>query len=248
MRYLKIYEDFQSEVQFPRKKSIFLIKWKAPSDEYIKEEMHELLNNVEWFFKPENFEKVYAKLPSIFHHIVSEYLKIDTNDKEEIKKMVMGKTVDQIGFDPDHFKKNPTEEIKKEVFNLIKSGSIEYWSPTKIEKTGNMGDLTQVFGPNSGRKGWMGELHFDKGVDGINQLREKMEDPSFNPSGFDIVAAGYLRNYDELLAEKTISKPAPFILNIGETTEKPYHLIGGHKRSCIALQLGLSVSAWSIEF
>ena len=242
MRYLKIYEEFQAD-------SKFNITWEEPSDDYIKEEMHELFNNVGIFLKEENFDKVYAKLPSLFHHIAEKYLKNDTKDVKEIRNLLAGKNPDEIGLGPymEDIKENPTEEMKKEAFTLIRSGIMLEWTTDLISKTGNMGDLTQVFGLNSGRSGWMGKLEFDKGVEGINQL-QKLLDSGFSEPGFDFVAKGYLRNYDELLAKKTISKPAPFILNVGETTEKPYHLIGGHKRSCIALQLGLPVTACSINF
>jgi hypothetical protein len=244
MRYLKIYEEFQAD-------SKFNITWERPTDEYIKEEMHELFNNVSIFLKEENFDKVYAKLPSLFHHIAEKYLKNDTKDVKEIRNLLAGKNTEQIGLEPymDDIKENPTEEMKKEAFTLIRSGEKVEWITDLISKTGNMGDLTEVFdnARNSGRKDWMGKVNFDKGVEGINQLQELL-DSGFSEPGFEYVAKGYLRNYDELLAKKTISKPAPFILNVGETTEKPYHLIGGHKRSCIALQLGLPVTAWSINF
>ena len=244
MRYLKIYEEFQAD-------SKFNITWEEPSDDYIKEEMHELFNNVGIFLKEENFDKVYAKLPSLFHHIAEKYLKNDTKDVKEIRNLLAGKNPDEIGLGPymEDIKENPTEEMKKEAFTLIRSGIMLEWTTDLISKTGNMGDLKEVFdnARNSGRKDWMGKLEFDKGVEGINQL-QKLLDSGFSEPGFDFVAKGYLRNYDELLAKKTISKPAPFILNVGETTEKPYHLIGGHKRSCIALQLGLPVTACSINF
>ena len=244
MRYLKIYEEFQAD-------SKFNITWKEPTDKYIKSEMHELFNNVGIFLKEENFDKVYAKLPSLFHHIAEKYLKNDTKDVKEIRDLLAGKNPDEIGLVPymEDIKENPTEEMKKEAFALIRSGIMVEWTTDLISKTGNMGDLKEVFdnARNSGRKDWMGKLEFDKGVEGINQL-QKLLDSGFSEPGFDFVAKGYLRNYDELLAKKTISKPAPFILNVGETTEKPYQLIGGHKRSCIALQLGLPVTACSINF
>jgi hypothetical protein len=238
MKYLKLYEDFQSETNFS-------IEWESPTDEYIKEEMHELFNNVSIFLKEENFDKVYAKLPSLFHHIAEKYLKNDTKDVKEIRNLFAGKDP-EIGPYMDDIKENPTEEMKKEAFNLIRSGIMEKWTTDLISKTGNMGDLTQVFGKQSGKGGWKGNLKLEGGIEGITKMKELIG--SSSEPGFDDTMKAYLRNYDELLAEKTISKPAPFILNIGETTEKPFHLIGGHKRSTIALQLGLPVTAWSINF
>ena len=239
MRYLKLYEEFQAD-------SKFNITWEEPSDDYIKEEMHELFNNVGIFLKEENFDKVYAKLPSLFHHIAEKYLKNDTKDVKEIRNLLAGKDPEKIGLGPymNDIKKNPTEEMKKEAFNLIKSGKLIDWD--KVEQTGNMGDLTQVFGPKSGKGGWKGNLKLEPGVEGITKMKELIG--SSSEPGFDDTLKAYLRNFDELVNEKSITKPAPFILNVGETTEKPYHLIGGHKRSCIALQLGLPVTAWSINF
>lgn len=247
MKHLKLYEEFQED-------SKFNITWEDPTDKYIKEETHELFNNIGIFIREENFDRAYAKLPSLFHHITEKYLGNDTKDEKEIRNLLAGKNPDEIGLGPymEDLKENPTEEMKKEAFNLIKSGEKVEWFNLKKEinlvpQTGNMGDLTEVFGSKSGRKGWMEKLEFKKGVEGINQLQELLNS-GFSGPGFEHVAKGYLRNYDELVLERSIKKPAPFILNIGKTFEKPYHLIGGHKRSCIALQLGLPIQAWSIKF
>jgi hypothetical protein len=243
MKYLKLYEDFQSEK--------FSINWKGPTDdptdELINQEMHELLNNVELFFIKENFDKVYGKLPSVYNYIVSKYLKKETTDKEEIRNLVVGKNPDQIGLgaDMEGFKENPPEDIKKEVFNLIKSGELQDWSLDKVKQTGNMGDLTQVFGPNSGKGGFKTKISFKSGVEGIEDLRSRLK-TDLAPNSKDMER--YLFTYDELVEEKSISKPAPFIINLKNTDDKPYHLIGGHKRTTIALQLGIPVKAWFIEF
>jgi hypothetical protein len=239
MKYLKLYEDFQSEK--------FSITWEIPTDELINQEMHELLNNVELFFIKENFDKVYGKLPSVYNYIVSKYLKKETTDKEEIRNLVVGKNPDQIGLgaDMEGFKENPPEDIKKEVFNLIKSGELQDWSLDKVKQTGNMGDLTQVFGPNSGKGGFKTKISFKSGVEGIEDLRSRLK-TDLAPNSKDMER--YLFTYDELVKEKSISKPAPFIINLKNTDDKPYHLVGGHKRTTIALQLGIPVKAWFIKF
>lgn len=238
MKYLKLYEDFNQK---------YSITWQAPSDELIKEEMHELLNNIDLFFIKENFDKVYSKLPSVYNYIVSKYLKKQTTDKEEIRSLVVGKNTDQIGIGPDmeSFKLNPPVDIKKEVLNLIKSGKLQDWSLDKVKQTGNMGDLTQVFGPETGKGGIKGKVSFTKGVEGIEDLRSRLEtDLAANSADM----ANYLKTYDALVKDKSISKPAPFIINLKNDDGKPYHLIGGHKRTTIALQLGIPVKAWFIEF
>jgi len=239
MKYLKIYEDFQSEN--------FSINWKGPTDELINQEMHELLNNIELFFIKDNFDKVYSKLPSVYNYIVSKYLKKETTDKEEIRGLVVGKNPDQIGLgaDMESFKENTPADIKKEVFNLIKSGKLQDWSLDKVKQTGNMGDLTQVFGPNSGKGGIKGKISLKSGVEGIEDLRSRLKTDLAQISA-DMER--YLITYDELVKDKSISKPAPFIINLKNTNDKPYHLIGGHKRTTIALQLGIPVKAWFIEF
>jgi hypothetical protein len=62
--------------------------------------------------------------------------------------------------------------------------------------------------------------------------------------------ANYLKTYDALVKNKSISLPAPFIINLknDDKKPKPYHLVGGHKRTTVALQLGIPVKAWFIEF
>jgi hypothetical protein len=239
MKYLKLYEEFNKDVKYD-------ITWEGPSDELINQEMHELLNNCEFFFIEENFDKVFSKLPSFYFYIVKKYLGKETTDKEEIRKLVVGKTIDGIGMENDmkSFKENPPEEIRKEAFNLIKSGKLIDWN--KVGQTGNMGDLTQVFGPKSGKGGWKGKLKLEAGVEGITKMKELIG--SSSEPGFDDTLKAYLGNFDELVNEKSITKPAPFIINLKNNEGKPYHLIGGHKRSTIALQLGIPVKAWFIEF
>ena len=247
MKYLKLYEEFTTDVKYS-------IEWQAPDDKLINQEMHELLNNCEFFFIKENFDKVFSKMPNFYFYIVKKYLGKETTDKEEIRKLVVGKNPDSIGMgsDMEKFKENPPEEIRKETFNLIKSrkiggaGNLVDW--TKVEETGNMGDLTQVFGTKSGKGGWKGELEFKKGIEGIEQMRGLIGGELSNNAGFDETMEAYLRNYNELEKEKSITKPAPFIINLKNNDGKPYHLIGGHKRSTIALQLGIPVKAWFIEF
>jgi hypothetical protein len=238
MKYLKFYENFNEK---------YSISWQGPTDELINQEMHELLNNIELFFIKDNFDKVYSKLPSVYHYIVSKYLKKETTDKEEIRGLVVGKNPDQIGLgaDMERFKLNPPADIKKEVFNLIKSGKLQDWSLDEVKKTGNMGDLTQVFGPNSGKGGFKSKISFKSGVEGIEDLRSRLK-TDLAPNSKDMER--YLFTYDELVKEKSISKPAPFIINLKNTEGKPYHLVGGHKRTTVALQLGIPVKAWYIKF
>ena len=238
MRYLKFYENFNEK---------YSISWQGPTDELINQEMHELLNNIELFFIKDNFDKVYSKLPSVYNYIVSKYLKKETTDKEEIRGLVVGKNSDQIGLgaDMESFKLNPPADIKKEVFNLIKSGKLQDWSLDKVKQTGNMGDFTQVFGPNSGKGGIKGKISLKSGVEGIEDLRSRLKT---DLSQVSADMERYLITYDELVKEKSISKPAPFIINLKNTDGKPYHLVGGHKRTTIALQLGIPVKAWFIEF
>ena len=237
MKYLKLYEEFKE----------YSISWQGPTDELINQEMHELINNCEFFFIKENFDKVFSKMPSFYFYIVKKYLKKETTDKEEIRGLVVGKTIDGIGMGPDmeSFKLNPPADIKKEVFNIIKSGKLQDWSLDKVKQTGNMGDFTQVFGPNSGKGGIKGKLSFTKGIEGIEDLRSRLKTDLAQVSA-DMER--YLITYDELVKDKSISKPAPFIINLKNTDGKPYHLVGGHKRTTVALQLGIPVKAWFIEF
>ena len=247
MKYLKLYEEFTTDVKYS-------IVWQAPDDKLINQEMHELLNNCEFFFIKENFDKVFSKMPNFYFYVVKKYLGKETTDKEEIRKLVVGKNPDIIGMGPDigKFKENPPEEIKKEAFNLIKptpggSGKLVDWND-KVKETGNMGDLTQVFGTKSGKGGWKGKLKFKKGIEGIEQMRGLIGGELSNNAGFDETMEAYLRNYNELEKEKSITKPAPFIINLKNVDGKPYHLVGGHKRTTIALQLGIPVKAWFIKF
>ena len=67
MKYLKLYEEFTTDVKYS-------IEWQAPDDKLINQEMHELLNNCEFFFIKENFDKVFSKMPNFYFYIVKKYL------------------------------------------------------------------------------------------------------------------------------------------------------------------------------
>lgn len=257
MKYLKVYELFilnENEMKFE-------INWVKPDDKTILSELHELINNMELFFKPENFDRAYDKIPSVFHYVVKNYLKKDTTDREEIKNILLNKDPESLGFGNIEFKKEivgvPDEDgiieggdttCIKEVSNFIKSCSVVPWN--NVDNTGNMGDLTKIFGPSSGRNGWMKELVFDKGIEGINQLREKLKDIRFTKEpGFIEISEGYLKNYDSLIKNNgKISLPAPFVINLKDNQKNQFRLIGGHKRSTISLQLGIPVEVLFIEF
>jgi len=239
MKYLKLYEEFTTDVKYS-------IEWQAPDDKLINQEMHELFNNCEFFFIKKNFDKVFSIMPNFYFYVVKKYLGKETTNKEEIRNLVVGKNPDSIGMgsDIEKFKENPPQEIKKEAFTLIKSGNLVDWN-AKVEETGNMGDLTQVFGPKSGKGGIKGSVSFKSGVEGIEDLRGRLNK---DLSKLSADLERYLITYDELVKEKSITKPAPFIINLKNDDGKPYHLIGGHKRSTIALQLGIPVKAWYIQF
>jgi hypothetical protein len=254
MSYLLSYKGWRAvheaeESDEHRELQEYSITWESPTDELIGQEMHELLNNCSFFFIAENFDRVFNKMPSFYFYIVKKYLDTETTDKEEIRDLVVSKTPDSIGMGPDMdgFKEDPPLEIRREAFNLIKSGMLEDWSPDKVELTGNMGDLTQIFGPNSGKGGIKGKISFKSGVEGIEDLRSRLE-TDLAPISGDM--ANYLKTYDTLVKDKSISLPAPFIINLENDDEEPnqYHLIGGHKRSTVALQLGIPVKAWFIKF
>jgi len=248
MKYLKVYESFilnENEMKFE-------ITWKKPDDKTILSELHELINNMELFFKPENFDKVYNKIPSVFHYVVKNYLKKDTTDAEEIKKLLLNKNPESFG----EFKKDivgaPNDKgvieggdptCIKEVSDFIKSCKVVTWN--NVDSTGNMGDLTKIFGPASGKGGWKGSFQVkNKGVKGIEELISAL--PTC-PIKADVER--YLITYDDLIKNNgKISLPTPFVINLKDNDGNPFRLIGGHKRSTIALQLGIPVQVLFIEF
>jgi hypothetical protein len=252
MRYLKVYESFildENEMKFE-------IDWVTPDDKTILSELHELINNMELFFKPDNFDRVYAKIPSVFHYVVKNYLKKETTDKEEIKKLLLNKNPESLGFGNIEFKKDivgvPDKDgiveggdptCIKEVSNFIKSCSVVTWKD--VDSTGNMGDLTKIFGSTSGKGGWKGSFQVkNKGIKGIEELKSAL--PTC-PIKADVER--YLITYDDLIKNNgKISLPTPFVINLKDNQGNDNRLIGGHKRSTIALQLGIPVQVLFIKF
>ena len=250
MKYLKMYESFilnENEMKFE-------ITWEKPDDKTILSELHELINNMELFFKPENFDKVYNKIPSVFYYVVKNYLKKDTTDKDEIKKLLLNKNPESLGFGNIKFKKEivgvPNKDgiveggdptCIKEVSNFIKSCEVVAWN--NVDSTGNMGDLTKIFAPGS-RLAKLAEIEVkNKGIKGIEEFKKLV---SNSPLIMDV--ENYLKTYDNLVENNKIKLPAPFVINLEDNDGNRYRLIGGHKRSTIALQLGIPVQVLFIEF
>ena len=251
MKYLKVYESFiinENEMKFE-------INWDEPDDKTILSELHELINNMELFFKPENFDRVYAKIPSVFNYVVKNYLKKDTTDKEEIKKLLLNKNPESLGFGNIEFKKDivgvPDKDgiveggdptCIKEVSNFIKSCSKVTWND--VDSTGNMGDLTKIFVTGS-RLAKMAKIEVkNKGIKGIEEFKKLVPN---SPLIKDV--ENYLKTYDNLIKNNgKISLPAPFVINLEDNEGNDNRLIGGHKRSTIALQLGIPVQVLFIKF
>ena len=63
------------------------------------------------------------------------------------------------------------------------------------------------------------------------------------------LSKGYEKNIKDFEKEKTRELPPPFVMRLpsGGIKGNEYILIGGHKRSTAAIQLGVPVTVWFID-
>ena len=211
----------------------YSVTWLEPTDTYFKQELDELTGNdmrfsKEEFFNPQNYDKVYSLLPHTFKMIAEHSKGSEIQNPKEIKETLLNKEISDLMDDWDNFRKILIKDTtsQNEVINLFKKGKEEEWDNEKISNTYYMGKLT---------------THSKiKNTTSSGLIKQMGDDPNMQ---------GYKKNVQDFKNKKHIELPLPFVLRLpsGGREGKEYTLIGGHKRSTIAAQLGLQISVWFID-
>jgi hypothetical protein len=120
-----------------------------------------------------------------------------------------------------------------EGFNLFNKGRMEEWDDDMINNTFYMGRFSKEFPGMFKDTTSSGLIKQMTGDDGEVKQRHK----------------GYVDNIEKIRNEKHRELPAPFVMKLptGGREGNEYTLIGGHKRSTIANQLNVPISAWFID-
>jgi len=237
MRYhIDNFKNLLTEISNPYK-----VEWEPATNEYINQELDELLGNdmrfsKEEFFHPQNYDSVYKILPHTFK-LIAEHSKGDiVNNPKEIKNILLNKEISELMDDWGEFRgvlmKN--NEAIKEALNLFKKGKMEEWPDDKIDKTFYMGSFKKLFPKMFKDTTTSGLMKQMKGETGETKPHLK----------------GYEKNIQDFRKEKERKLPPPFVIKLptGGRDGNEYTLIGGHKRSTIAKQLNISpIYAWFID-
>ena len=234
MRYLKLYEQFRLILE----NKDYNVKWIAPTEEYFRQELSELLGNTmryskEEFFHPNNIEFVYQVMPYTLTKIAEIIEGNKISDKADVLKVLTnleeidGVITEQI--------ENDTK-CKDEGIRFFKLGKLLPWDVDKVNKTWYMGKMSS--------------FSWNK-IEDIQDPQELLSQVSKNQN-----LSGFKRNIETFLSNGIKELPAPFVVKLPSARKisldnKPenneYNLLGGHKRSAVALQLGIPVSVWLID-
>jgi len=214
----------------------YSVTWLEPDDAYFEQELDELTGNdmrfsKEEFFNSQNYDKVYSLLPHTFKMIAEHSIGSEIQNLKEIKDILLNKDISDLMDEDDwnNFRKILMKDTKSqnEVINLFKKGKVEEWDNKKILQTRGMGKLTNQ------------QPHI-KDTTSSGLIKQIGDDPDMQ---------GYKKNVQDFKNEKHRKLPLPFVLRLpsGGREGNEYTLIGGHKRSTIAAQLGLQISVWFID-
>lgn len=212
----------------------YSVSWVLPDEKYFNQELSELLGNsmrfsAKEFFNPQNYDLIYSLLPNTFKLIAEHVKGSEVKNKLEIKEILLGKEVDELMNDWGEFNDVliNNSNARKEALNLFNMGSMEEWDDGKISQTRGMGKLTNQ------------QPHI-KDTTSLGLIKQMGDHPNLQ---------GYKNNIEDFRNERHRELPPPFVMRLqsGGRDGKEYTLIGGHKRSTIASQLNVPITAWFID-
>ena len=220
----------------------YRINWEIPNESYFKQELDELLGNEmrfdkEEFFHPTNYKSVYSMLPKTFRKIAEHSVNREIQKPEEIKRILLNKRIGELMDDWGDFRHvlMNNRESQEEALNFFRKGKLVDWSDDKIETTFYMGKPSKVYQGND-------QL-------GINLTSSKMIDKYKDVEH----TGGHIHNLEKFRTaakeERVENLPAPFVMRLpsGGRDGNQYTLIGGHKRSTVAIQLHVPIKVWLID-
>ena len=234
----------------------YKVEWLEPTQEYFTQELSELLGNPgrfteKEFFNPDNYDTVYGIMPNTFRTI-AEFSKggeVESND--EVKNILLNQNMISLLKEEERWNElknilmNDPQSIK-EGYDFFSRGQMTIWKGVdpntgeyvnKVNDTNYMGELTDLLEPLKPTVSSKMSRHLKKVGD---------EEGSKDLHSF----AGNIDQYREYAKKgETRKLPAPFVVKYFTKKDgDDYVLIGGFKRSSIALQLGIEpISVWFID-
>ena len=232
----------------------YKVEWLEPTKEYFTQELSELLGNEMRFskgefFNPDNYYQMYSLFPHTFKMIAEHSKGEEVESNEEIKEILLNKEVYELMDDWGDFRHilMKDTESQKEGFNFFNKGEMKLWKGTEPE-TGEYID-------NTDKTFYMGKLgKFMEWDPDYKDTTTGGFTKQYKDSEYEDQLGGYIGNIEQqkefAIEGKVRQLPAPFVikLNTNEREGNEYILIGGHKRSTIALQMGIEpIKVWLID-
>lgn len=235
----------------------YKVEWIEPSQEYFKQELSELLGNPsrftnEEFFAPENYDVVFRIMPHTFKKI-AEFVKgeeLESND--EIKNILLNQNITRtIVSDEgewDNLKNILLSDPQciQEGYDFFNLGNMVVWKGfdpennsyvDNVANTDYMGHITNFLKPlkktvSSKMSSHLKKIGDEEGTNDLHALANNID--QFR----DFARKGQVRKL-----------PPPFVVKyFTKKNGYEYVLIGGFKRSSIALELGIEpIKVWLID-
>ena len=234
----------------------YKVEWLEPTQEYFTQELSELLGNPgrftdEEFFNPQNYDTVYSIMPHTFKTIAEFSKGEDVEGEDEIKDILLNQNMISLLKEEERWNElknilmNDPQSIK-EGYDFFSRGQMTIWKGVdpntgeyvnKVNDTNYMGELTDLLEPLKPTVSSKMSRHLKKVGD---------EEGSKDLHSF----AGNIDQYREYAKKgETRKLPAPFVVKYFTKKDgDDYVLIGGFKRSSIALQMGIEpIKVWFID-
>jgi len=230
----------------------YKVEWLEPTQEYFTQELSELLGNPvrfteKEFFNPDNYDTVYGIMPNTFKTIAEFVKGEDVESENEIKDILLNQNMISLVKKEERW--NELKDILmndqqciKEGYDFFSRGQMTLWKGTdpetgehidNVNNTDYMGELTSFLEPLK------------------KTVSSKMSSDLKRVGNKDLHAfAGNIDQYREFAKKgETRELPAPFVVKYyTKKNDKDYVLIGGFKRSSIALQMGIEpIKVWFID-
>ena len=252
MRYqMDNFKKLLTEISNPYK-----VEWVSPDKSYMTQELSELLGNEvrfteQEFFNPANYDTVYKIMPKTFKTIAEFAKGSEVESEKEIKNILLNQNMQKLLKKEERWNELKNilmndSQCVQEGYKFFGLGQLKVWKGNDPE-TGKYVD-------NINDTEYLGKLTtFVKPLKPTvsSKMSQHLKDvASKEPSPWLGAYAGNIDQYREYAKQKKERVlPAPFVVKYNtKKFGKEYVLIGGHKRSATALELGVEpMKVWLID-
>lgn len=250
MKYLKLFENFTNN---------YNVTWIEPTREYFNQELDEFFRVIKYsknpggYLHPKNLPVMLKLIPKTLtkfaelviekaKDLLPEELQNISLNRQNIFEVLSNISEDKLTkTDSGSFSKSLMslmpicEELKNDAdcrdegLKLFNLGKVQDWSDDKIKETGHIGKISSFSEYN---------------IEDTDNPRQLLKAINKNKN-----LKGFLHSGEQFLKKGEKKIPMPFVIKFpsGHGNGKIYSCIGGHKRSSVAIQLGIPMKVWLID-